>query len=486
MRRSFLGALSVGILIGLASPSPGQTHGMLAAHPRIAESLRLLDEWFRAEQAYERIPGFSVAIATDQGVLWANGYGHSDVERAIPAERSTLYSGCSIAKLFTAMAVLQLRDEGRLELHDPVETHLPWFRLDSPPDDAPITIEHLLTHSSGIVRDLPASYWTGPDYPFPTREAVVGSAGREWVRSGPGSHYEYSNVGMAVAGEIVATISGMAYEDYVREHIFEPLGMTRTSSSPGDPGRQPALAQGYTLLRREGTRQRVPPYQVQGLAAVAGLVSTVEDLARFASWQLRSLNGSDEGVLRPGTLRSMHQVQFMPADSWTTAGYGYQLWRENDRTFVGHAGTCPGFQSQLLLRPQDNVAAIVMINAQGVSPNRYAQRSYDIMAPALRAARAGPPEPQEEAATAALERFAGLYHRPFGSEILVLPWQGRLAVIGLPTPNPLSSMETFEPIGEGRFRRSGARADVAEVLVITPHGDELRLWRGHQYWVLSR
>lgn len=485
MRRSCtIAGLVAAAFLGSASPGFGQLSDPVREHPRVIESLRLLDEWFRAEQAYERLPGFSVAIATERGLLWANGYGYSDVERALPAQPGTRYSGCSIAKLFTATAVMKLRDEGRLDLDDPVVNHLEWLEI--PESDAgPITIEHLLTHSSGLVRDLAAPYWTGPDYPFPTREGFVAAAGREWLQTEPGSGYSYSNVGMALAGEIVASVSEMAYEEYVRRHIFEPLGMSASSISPSDPGGRPDLAQGYTLLRRDGTRQPVPPYRVGGLAPVAGLVSTVEDLARFASWQLRSLDGGDQGVLQPGTLRSMHQVQFMPADSWTTAGYGYQLWRENDRTFVGHAGTCPGFQSQVLVRPQDNVATIVLINAQGVSPNRYTQRAYDIMAPALRAARNGP-SGRDPTVVDALERFAGLYERPFGSEILILPWQGRLAVIGLPTQDPLSSMETFESVGEGRFRRSGARPELAEVIEIRPHGDELRLWRGHQFWVLRR
>jgi len=109
------------------------------------------------------------------------------------------------------------------------------------------------------------------------------------------------------------------------------------------------------------------------------------------------------------------------------------------------------------------------------------------MAPALREANAtATAGAQEDSAAAAVERFTGLYQRPFGSEALVLPWQGRLAVIRLPTQNPLSSMETFDPIGDSRFRRSGARPDVAEVIEFTSDSGGLKLWRGHQFWVQMR
>jgi CubicO group peptidase (beta-lactamase class C family) len=275
----------------------------------------------------------------------------------------------------------------------------------------------------------------------------------------------------------------VSLDRYVKERIFTPLGMSRTSMSPHNPSGQAELARGYSLLRRDGTREPIPPYQVGGLAAVAGLVSTVEDLGRFAAWQLQVLIGRANSVLGANTLRSMHQVQFMPVDSWATSGYGYQMWRENDRTFVGHAGMCPGFQSQLLLRPQDDFAAVAMVNAQGLNPSRYTQRAYDILVPAIRAARSASGEGRTEAASEEVRRYAGLYQRPLGSEALVIPWQGRLAVVGLPTPNPLASMELFEPMADGQFRRAGAPSESAEVIAFTADGGHIRMWRAHQFWV---
>lgn len=476
LRRSvLLTACALGILA--SAPAEILAQSDLAGHPRVSEALHLIDEWLKAERAYERLPGLSVAVATSEGVLWSSGYGFADVEHRIPAESGTQYSGCSIAKLFTATAVMQLVERGHVVLDEPAAKHLPWLPRTS--STTPITLEHLLTHSSGIVRDLPIPYWTGPDYPFPTREDLLRSASNEWYQNAPGTRYEYSNVAMALAGEIVEAVAGVSLDHYLRENVFAPLGMSRTSMRPEDPAGQAQLARGYTLLRRDGTREPIPPYRVAGLAAVAGLVSTVDDLGRFAAWQLQTLDGGMSSVLGVSALASMHEVQFMPADSWTTSGYGYQMWRENDRTFVGHAGTCPGFQSQLLLRHQDDFAAVAMVNAQGLNPSRYTQRAYDVLAPAIRAARSGSGgEAPEE-----IRRYAGLYQRPLGSEALVIPWQGKLAVVRLPTQNPLSSMELFEHVEGGRFRRSGARPETAEVIEFESDGGQTRMWRGHQYWV---
>lgn len=373
--------VAVGAVHALGAQAP------LSQHPRVLESLRLLDMWLDAEQAYERIPGLSIAVVHDQELVWSKGYGRANIARNVSASAGTLYSGCSIAKLFTATALIKLRDEGKVALDAPVERYLDWFRsVRADSNAAPITVANLLTHSSGLVRDLPMSDWTGPEYPFPERKAVIERAASAWTFRARGTGHEYSNVGMMLAGEIVSRVARVPFESYVRKHIFEPLGMLQTSSSPSDPGDRTGLAQGYSIIARDGTRQSIPPYHVRALAPVAGLGSTVEDLAKFAAWQFRVLDGRDSTVLSANSLRGMHQVQFIPADSWTTAGHGYQIWRENDRTFVGHAGTCPGFQSQLLLRPQEKIATVVMINAQGVSPNRCTQRAYDIMSPALRTA----------------------------------------------------------------------------------------------------
>ncbi len=138
--------------------------------PDFSEAIRLIDTWLEAQRDYDNLPGISVAIVTDQEILWSKAYGMADREKEVPSSPSTIYSICSISKLFTSVAIMKLRDTGKLRLEDLVADHLPWFNLQQQfPDTGPITIRSVLTHSSGLPRESDYPYWTGPDFPFPTQ-----------------------------------------------------------------------------------------------------------------------------------------------------------------------------------------------------------------------------------------------------------------------------------------------------------------------------
>jgi len=137
--------------------------------PDFSEALRLIDTWLEAQRDYDNLPGISVAIVTDQEILWSKAYGMADLEKKVSSSPSTIYSICSISKLFTSVAIMKLRDAGKLRLEDVIADHLPWFNLQQQfPDTGPITIRSVLTHSSGLPRESDYPYWTGPDFPFPT------------------------------------------------------------------------------------------------------------------------------------------------------------------------------------------------------------------------------------------------------------------------------------------------------------------------------
>jgi CubicO group peptidase (beta-lactamase class C family) len=450
----------------------------LTLHPHVQEAIRLFDTWLEADVAYERVPGLAIGVVADGQLLWARGYGFADTARRTPVSPSTPFSLCSISKLFTATAVLQLRDAGTIALDDPVGRHVTGFnaRRTHPLPEA-VTVRRLLTHASGLPRDFPFASWTGPEYPFPTRAQVLESLAAPVPSSVAGSRHDYSNVGMTLAGELVQSVSGLSFEEYVRRRLFEPLGMTRSFTDQNGAARSAGLATGFSVLQRDGSRLPIPPYEVRGLAPVAGIVSTVEDMARFAGWQVLGALGHESPVLRASSVQEMQAVQFMPADSWTTAGYGFQMWRENDRTFVGHAGTCPGAQSQLLLRPQDHIAVIVLSNALGVETGRYAQRAHDVFAPAIRAASEDQP-----GTGPASSAFEGMYQRPLGSESAVMMWQGRLAVRTLPSASPLGGLELFDAVADSVFRR-GSGASAETIAFRTDAQGRLLLVRGHQHMV---
>ena len=206
-------------LVNLASAAPPA---------KVSSAIKLLDAWIATQVAYRQQPGLSIAIVSDQEMIWAKGYGYADVDKRVPATPATIYRMASHTKMFTAIAVMQLRDAGKLRLDDPVVKYLPWFKPQpASPDDPPVTIRHLLTHTSGLPREAAAPYWS--DFNFPTREEVIRGVAIQHAVYAPETKWKYSNLALAVAGEVVATVSGEPYADYVRRHILDPLGMTSSS-----------------------------------------------------------------------------------------------------------------------------------------------------------------------------------------------------------------------------------------------------------------
>ena len=492
---SRIGAAAALALFLVSAPSL-HAQQSLADDPGVADALHLLDTWMDAAQAYGGLPGASLSVVHDQELVWAKGYGYAHVEREEPATASTMYSICSISKLFTAVGVLQLRDQGKVDLDDPVAKHLEWFRIqDDFPEAGPVTVEGLLTHSSGLPREAGAAYWTGPDYPFPTHDEIVAALPDQSMLYPPRTYYQYSNLALTLAGEIVSAASGQAYDEYIRANILDPLEMTSTFTEHEDRFRGNRLASGYTLRGRDGQRQPVPDYRVRGISPAAGFISTVEDLGRFASWQFRVLDG-DDALLDRNTLREMHRVHWLEPDGDTTSGLGFSVWKSDGDTFVGHGGSCPGYRSHLLLRPRDEIATAFMTNGQGVDSRRFAQTAYDIVAPALRTAAGktdGDTAADENTAGAeggaaadreTLQPFTGTYQRPLGGESAVLVWKGDLHVLSLPTDDPLESLTRLRHIEDGTFRRVRDNGDLGEEFTFEEMPDgRMLMWRNNNYSV---
>lgn len=450
-------------------------------HPRVRQALKLLEIWLDAQRDFDRIPGLSVAVVHDQEVVWKRAFGFANLEQKIPARTDTQYSICSISKLFTSIAVMQQRDAGKLRLDDPVAKHLPWFNIKkSDPHSPEITIEGLLTHSSGLPRESAFPYWTAPDFTFPAREQIIEKLKSQETYFAAETYHQYSNLGLTLAGEVAAARAGQPYADYVRERILQPLGLKDTSPEMPSGGK---LATAYSSIQRNGERHVVTPFTAQGIAPAAGFASTAEDLARFASWQFRVLaRKSGTEVLATNTLREMQRVHWMDPDFGTPWGLGFAIWRQNDKTFVGHGGSCPGFVSQLTMVPPERVAVIVMANAQGVGTRLLAQRAYDIVGPVIRTAvkaRAAKldsakkdvaPDTGAQAPDAGLDRYTGTYTIGFSGEVAFVPWEDGLASFGLPTNDPMAGLTKWKKAGEHTFQRVRKDETVAEKLTFQVEG----------------
>jgi CubicO group peptidase (beta-lactamase class C family) len=456
----------------------------LANDPRVAEALELARTWLEAQRAYERIPGVSAALVHDQEVLWSGGFGSAVAASGRAAGADTIYSICSISKLFTSIAVMRERDAGRLHLEDPVGKRLSWFRLKRTEGEGDVTIEGLLTHASGLPRESDYPYWSPPDFRFPTHEQIVERISSQPALYTPETNFQYSNLGLTLAGEVVSAVSGMPYDRYSRTNILEPLGLSSTTPEMPEAERGKRLATGYAVLDREGRRAPLPFFMARGIAPAAGYASTAEDLARFASWQFRLLQRGGSEILKATTLREMYRVHWVEPDLETLWGLGFTVWKSGDRMFVGHGGSCPGYRTQILLMPGEKIATVFLSNAQGVAARRWAQRLYDIVAPAVRAAVKG--KEKAKATDPAMRRYAGTYSaQPWAGEIAVLPWQEGLALIALPTMDPVQDLEKLKKVGENTFRLIRKDETLGEEVVFEmgPDGKAARFTRHSNFSV---
>ena len=466
----------------------------VAQDPRVAARLRAAEAWIATQLAQDNVTGASVAVIHDQEVVWSRGFGYANADRRVPATSQTRYSICSISKLFTSIAAMRERDAGRLDLDRPIGAYLPWYNIrdvDNP--DGPVTARAILSHAAGLPREGGTPYWAEINFPdLPTLQVRL--SGQTSLYRAFDQH-QYSNLGMALLGNAVAAASGQDYHAYVRAHIIQPLGLTRTTSELPVELYGGELAVGYAARRLGWERNPLPAYRLNALAPAAGFASTAEDLGRFASWQFRLLRSGGENVLRSSTLREMQRVHWMTPDApnelW---GLGFAVYQHANRTFVGHGGYCPGFQSTLMMRPQDRLAFVVLTNADDAQPGRIARALYDLVGPdivraaSLRDALAGGAAVPAAIALSGgpgvdLTRFEGtfgrqhsandLYIAPYGNDLMVL----RLFSRDLST-SLADNLVRLRHVGGDTFRRVRPNDSLAEDVRFEfgPDGRPTRIW----------
>lgn len=276
------------LLIILASTSlaaPG-TRIAQAARPGGTPSPAAIDAFVAAEMQKHQLPGVALAITQGGRVIYQQGYGRAGPDRALTPQ-TPMYIG-SVSKTFTALAIAQLAEQGRLGLDAPVQRYLPWFRVADADASARLTVRHFLHHASGLSE---AGFSTSlPD--DTTLEQAVRALKDARLSASPGTTSQYFNLNYAVLALIIETVAGQSYADYVQAHIFAPLGMAHSYASP-EAARANGLAQGYGRFFGVAV-PRAQPHRAFELAD-GYLISTAEDMARFA---LAMTNGGALGEAR--------------------------------------------------------------------------------------------------------------------------------------------------------------------------------------------
>ncbi len=381
---------------------------LLAAGPALAQDFTVLEKVAREELEATRTAGAAVAIVRGDQVVFSKGLGAASVETGAPVTPDMLFRLGSTTKMFTAAAVVSLAEDGKLKLDAPVGEYLPGLA----PRVARLTAHQLLTHTAGL--------WDEAVMFGPHDEQALGTGIRTWTDgrlfTEPGRIYSYSNPGYWVAGFLAEQAAGKPYADVVRERLFEPLGMKRSTFRPTMAMTWP-LAQGH-----DAGRAVIRPAADNASGWPAGsMFSSVEDLSR---WVMAFLN---RRVLPASLYDKMATGHVAVPGSDRRYGYGLGLETRRGVRLVEHGGSRAGYGSWIGMAPEHKVGVIVLINKSGGTLPRTVQKALELMLPL--APRRETPKPALAMTEAEMKRYAGVYSQP-GARVELAVREGKLIMKG--------------------------------------------------------
>jgi CubicO group peptidase (beta-lactamase class C family) len=358
---------------------------------KLESALPDIDAVFRKFVQDRKVPGMVWGVVIDGKLAHVATAGLRDREANAPVENDTVFRIASMTKSFTALAVLKLRDDGKLSLEDPVSKWIPEFaRMQLPTrDTAPLRIRNLLSHSAGFPEDNP---WG--DQQLSASDADLD----KWLRAGipfstpPGTRYEYSNYAFGLLGRIVTKASGVPYEKYMKAEILAKLQMNSSAFEFSDvPASKRAVAY---RLNPDGTYLVEAPLPHGVFGSMGGLLTTAADLGRYLAFHLSAWpprDDSDPGPVKRASVREMAHL-WTPANlaarmangalTASESGYGFGLRISSDCRFeriVGHGGGLPGFGSYMAWLPDYGVGMFAMANLTYVGPAEPINRAWDIL-----------------------------------------------------------------------------------------------------------
>src|SRR3569833_82224 len=342
---------------------------------RIEATFPVLDKVYKDYAEKNHWPGMVYGIVVDGKLVHTGGTGYTDIDAKIKADESSDFRIASMTKSLTAMAILKLRDEGKLKLDDPAYLYIPEMKgmhyLTK--DATPVTIKNLLTHSAGYPEDNP---WGDRQLADSDDELVALYKKGVSFSNDPGLTYEYSNLGFATLCYIIKKVSGKSYQEYITENILKPLGMTHTYYEY-DRVPKEQLAYGYRWLDHQWVEQ--PMLHDGSYGAMGGMITTIEDFSKYVALHLDAWPPRDDAETGPIKRSSIREMQY-PWDvngfnaNYKTANgrpypfasaYCYGLrWRKyaDGMTAVGHTGGLPGFGTEWTIYPEYGIGELSFAN----------------------------------------------------------------------------------------------------------------------------
>ncbi|GAB4465285.1 MAG: hypothetical protein OHK0029_35830 [Armatimonadaceae bacterium] len=329
-----------------------------------------VDDLVRAEMEKRQIPGLSLAVVRDGKVIKAQGYGFANLEHRVPADADTVYQLASVTKQFTSAAVMMLVEEGKIKLDGSISEYLP----NLPEAWKAVTVRHLLNHTSGI------KSYTGvdafketlrKDY---TPEELLGLVRDIPLEFAPGTEHRYNNTGYYLLGMLIEKVSGKSYGEFLKERIFDPLGMndTRVNDHSVIVSRRAA---GY-MPTPQGIRNAEYVSPTQPYAAGA-LLSTINDMVKW-----NAALGTDK-LLQPESWKAVWSPTKLTDGKTVDYGFGWEVATIRGHRRIAHSGGIPGFNSYIMRLPDDNLSVIVLTNSEGANPETIAMKIAETYLPEL-------------------------------------------------------------------------------------------------------
>jgi CubicO group peptidase (beta-lactamase class C family) len=418
-------------------------------------------------------PDLASALVWCQGFGWGGGPSRADPAAPTirPLDADSIFRVASITKTFTATAIVQLRDEGKLRLDDPLVKHVPEFGAVENPfgpiED--VTLRRVASHTSGLFGEPPTDHWS--TLHFPTRDEWLPTLPQVRVAIPPGSAFKYSNLGYTLLGEVIERLSGQPYAEHMRQAILEPLGMASSAFELTET-LQPQAASGHMVHQYEDAAQAAPDSPLAGMAAAGQLWTTARDLSRWIALQLGDADAQRGGsqILAGRSLVEMRQACYVDPTWIAGYGIGWAILRRGERVYHGHGGSVPGYRSQILFSRRLRIGLVVLID--GVGPaDRIAGPLIDTVAEHVAAVERSRPTKAPSRAPESYQPLLGMYVR-FGDIVTVeyrggqLVLKGRPGSLFAPPPRP-----TLEATGEAdAFLVRGGRL-AGEILTFNKSDD---------------
>ncbi|MFK4083068.1 serine hydrolase [Kribbella sp. NPDC020789] len=398
----------------------------------LREALTYYNRWLAFNQRYQRVPGVQTAVYADDGIALSAAYGLADVENAVPLTEQHLFRIASHSKTFTATAIFQLVEQGRVRLDDTAAQHVTEL-VGTPLGER--TVRELLAHAGGVTRDSSDADWWQLETLFPDRAqlmTVLRDSGSAVLPEN--DRFKYSNIGYGLLGLVIEAAAGTSYNAFVQTEIVDKLGLTGLGPEL-DPQRLDEYAGGYSALSYADTRVPIDHVDTRALAAATGFFGNARDLVTYFSAHLPG----DERLLSDRSKREMqHPLWKTSEESELHYGLGLQVATIGDREYFGHAGGYPGHITKTFVDGSRRLVVSVLTNAIDGPASLFAEAGLKLIDLA---------GSKERGTAAGLDRFAGRYATLWGvTDIAVLG--GRLYAIDPTTTDPAAEPQSLEADGD--------------------------------------